>query len=233
MLQTVVGLGTGITACAAGAMGGMYALGGYIDVYCAKNALNAKLPKETGESVYGTIMCTAESDKVYEALKDHPVMLGRVRVKEDHFSMTSSRKHTIPFPETIHLKSAFGPVVAHRLHWAEWNGHLETTEYKKPIEAELELTRLGLGVNQDAPQYIIKNEGFKPGTSLTIFGKIVKREEGFEVHPPERANPFIVTTEDKDAYIRSEKRESQNDIMLSIAAITLGVAAGVWGLSAK
>lgn len=210
-------LGSAVLAGAAGVFAATARSKGKIAAHTGV-AGNNTLSKTDGESVYAAITCSGESiaqSRLFPTTG--PVLLGRIRIKEDDSDIALglgpviggnggiavtgtlvSHENTtqMGFPERAHFKSNVGPVVANHLDLADWDGaDIEKSQRFRPTEASPLLRSLGLRANLSADNYIIAKEWFTgaESTKISIFADVTKRGSVYEIDRPKKL-PFIVTT---------------------------------------
>ncbi|MCH9612287.1 MAG: hypothetical protein S4CHLAM102_07730 [Chlamydiia bacterium] len=243
-MSGIITLGAGACAIAFGVVQGCSSVGTIIAMKRAQDALGTKLPENPGERVYGTIVCDEQNAKIYEALRDHPVLFGRANVYEKNFraepgfgfgkqgpvvtvtDVNESRTYKVPVPKMPKLSSPQGPVTCHGLHVAQWSGCSAQEDTLSPTDADETLSQLGLTTNYDCDGYEITSEWFNTGQKVTIIGDIVKTETGFEVRPPKYLRPYIATSSKGHEYVHNEEGKARMRMGASIGSVGLGL--GIW-----
>ncbi|MCH9612289.1 MAG: hypothetical protein S4CHLAM102_07750 [Chlamydiia bacterium] len=248
-MSALITLGAGAFAVVYGASTACASAGTILAMNRAKGALDAKLPQNPGDRVYGTIVCDEQNAKIYEALRDHPVLYGRVKVYEENFRVTpglgygkqglvvtlsdvnESRNYKVPIPRTPTLSSPQGPVTCHRLHAAQWCGFFEQEDSLSPTGADETLAKLNIPTNYDCDGYEIRRQWFDKDENVTIFGDITKTENGFAVHPPSGRRPYIATASKGHEHVHSEKSDAKKQMGIGIGSIGLGLGIWKWSFS--
>ena len=211
-----------------------------------ENTAGTLLPHMEGESAMTALECLGDSLQILPTT-DEQVLLGRVSVKETStnsgsgvvytygggggslgFARTSSTHHNkvqFGFPEKMSLESALGPVIAHNLDLATWDGQETKTHHYYPKESAALLRKLGMRCNFCADGYKIRSEWFNDRV-LTIFGQVTRKNGIFEITPPNNNSPFIVTRDKPFVFI---EKSSALAARYRGAAMAFALAAGILG----
>lgn len=178
----------------------------------AQRIVNTPLPTTEGESVIAAMECFKTSSHVLPS-NDESVLLGRVSVQKTTYgdkpgifvSENSNTFRRIGFPKEAVFQSKLGPVVAHNLELATWDGHqFEEQGRNLPVESAPLLKRLGLPTDFNADNYAFQSEWFL-GDRLTIVGRVTKEPNGFKITPPANRDSFVVTSHNKIDFINNRR----------------------------